>query len=209
MSPLSASVLHACWDGWELPPAQAEALVEAYAQPPRAYHHLGHVADVIAHAQAIAAGPGWQSQRELYLAICYHDAIYVAGRRDNEARSADLARAHCARHLQGSGIDVDWVAELILLTARHGSVEAVDLDRDAAQFLDCDMAILAADASHFDAYDLAIAQEYRGVVPAFLFRFNRRRFLKGLLARPQIYLSDHGRTHWETLARANLRRALG
>ncbi|MBW3551163.1 MAG: hypothetical protein KY442_10225, partial [Proteobacteria bacterium] len=81
----------------ELPARQRAALEAAYASPPRAYHDLGHVEEVLRHYAAVAAGPGWSQPSEVYFAILYHDAIYVAGRGDNESRSAQLAREHLAR----------------------------------------------------------------------------------------------------------------
>lgn len=191
----------------QLPPDQQVALEAAYGQPPRAYHHFGHVCEVLHHVDEVAAGPGWQHPREVRLAALYHDAIYEAGRADNEARSADLARAHIARWLPDAGLDVDRIVTLIQLTARHGSLSPGDVDAEAALFLDCDMAILGAEPAAFDAYDRAIAEEYRRVVPGWLFRRKRRQFLAGVLARERIYLSDFFHARLDAAARANLRRA--
>jgi predicted metal-dependent HD superfamily phosphohydrolase len=60
----------------------------------------------------------------------------------------------------------------------------------------------------FDAYDRGIAAEYRGKLPAWLFRLNRRRFLKALLARERIFLSDFFHARLDARARSNLRRAV-
>ncbi|MEG3190904.1 HD domain-containing protein [Lysobacter sp. D1-1-M9] len=192
----------------ELPAQQSAALEAAYASPPRAYHDFGHVEEVLRHYAAVAAGPGWSQPAEVYLAVLYHDAIYVAGRRDNEACSAHLAREHLARWLPQAGIDADRIAGLIELTARHGRVGPGDVDRDAALFLDCDMAILGAAPAQFDAYDRGIAAEYRGQVPAWTYKLNRRRFLKSLLARERIYLTDFFHARCDAQARINLRRAV-
>lgn len=191
-----------------LPSAQWGALQAAYATPPRAYHGWPHVQAVLAHWAEVAAGPGWSRPAESWLAVLYHDAVYNAGRADNEARSADLAVEHAGRWLPDAGIDTARVAELILLTARHGSLAPGDVDADAALFLDCDMAILGADPATFDAYDRGIAAEYRGKVPGWLFRLNRRRFLKGVLARERIFLSDFFHARLDAQARRNLRRAV-
>jgi predicted metal-dependent HD superfamily phosphohydrolase len=196
----------------ELPEAQWQALRAAYATPPRAYHNFDHVQEVLRHYDEVAAGPGWRQPREVYLAVLYHDAIYEPGQRDNEARSAALAREHIARWLGDTGIDADRVAELIELTARHGTLQSDAFAGDAAEdtrlFLDCDMAILGAEPGVFDAYDRGIAAEYRGHVPGWLFRTNRRRFLKGLLARERIFLSDDFHARYDARARNNLRRAV-
>jgi predicted metal-dependent HD superfamily phosphohydrolase len=196
-----------------LPAAQWAAIESAYATPPRAYHDFGHVRAVLRHYDEVAAGPGWAQLVEVYLAILYHDAIYEAGRQDNEARSADLAVTEIARWLPDAGVDAARVAELIALTARHGRLAPDDLGDgpaadDTRHFLDCDMAILGAEPAVFDAYDRGIAAEYRGRVPGRLFRINRRRFLKGLLAKERIFLSDFFHARLDAQARDNLRRAL-
>ncbi|WP_119718416.1 HD domain-containing protein [Cognatilysobacter tabacisoli] len=191
-----------------LPEAQRAALDAAYSTPPRAYHNAGHVHEVLRHYASVADGAGWAHPREVCLAVLYHDAIYEAGRSDNEARSAHLAREHIARWLPDAGVDADRVAALIEWTARHGRVDASEVDAETALFLDCDMAILGAEPEVFDAYDRAIAAEYRGRVPAWLYRLNRRRFLKGLLARERLYLSAFFHERFDLQARRNLRRAV-
>ncbi|TWI04584.1 putative metal-dependent HD superfamily phosphohydrolase [Luteimonas cucumeris] len=190
-----------------LPPGALAALEGFYATPSRAYHNFRHVGEVLRHYTEVADGPGWTRPVEPYLAVLYHDAIYDAGRSDNEARSAQLAVEQIAAWLPDSGVDSARVAQLIELTARHGHLDIADVDRDAALFLDCDMAILAAPPVTFDAYDRGIATEYRHV-PRWLFKLNRRRFLKSLLARERIFLSDFFHQRCDALARANLRRAI-
>lgn len=193
-------------------PLQADhlaALEQAYAAPPRAYHHFGHVRAVLQHYAEVAVGPGWRQPTEVWLAVLFHDAVYQPGRNDNEAQSALMAAEDIPRWWPQARVDVERVQALILLTARHGQVQPQDVDEDAALFLDCDMAILAAPAAVFDAYDQAIAEEYRGHVPSVLFRRNRRRFLAAVLKQPRIFLSDYFHTRHDTAARANLRRRLG
>lgn len=187
------------------PPLLAEVKV-AYAQPPRAYHNFAHVQALLHHYRDVADGPGWEQPLEVLLAVLYHDAIYEAGRGDNEQRSAQLAQVAIGRWLPETDVDVARVIALIELTARHGSLRGEELDHDAALFLDSDMAILGAPEPVFDAYDHGIAEEYRGKVPGFLFRLNRRRFLKGVLAQPRIFFSDFFHARYDAPARANLRR---
>lgn len=195
-----------------VPPAQQAAIATAYATPPRAYHCLAHVGEVLKHFVDVSTGPGWTQPEEVAAAILYHDAIYIAGAKDNEARSADLARAQFAQWPR-AGLDLDRVAALIDMTARHGTWSPADFpgegrDADTRLFLDCDMAILGAPPEVFDAYDRGIAAEYRGVVPGWLFTINRKRFLKGLLARERIYVSEYFHERLDAQARSNLRRAI-
>ena len=196
-----------------LPTTLLSGLEAAYATPPRAYHDFGHVGEVLRHYADVAATIGWRQPREVCLAVLYHDAVYVAGRGDNEARSAVLARESIARWLPDAGIDAARVAALIQATARHGQWTPSDFPSDgqgddARRFLDCDMAILGAAPDAFDAYDRAIAEEYRGVIPRWLYRRKRRAFLAGLLKRPRLYLDSGFHARLDAKARENLRRAV-
>lgn len=190
-----------------LPPEQQAALEAAYAGSTRAYHHYGHAQDVLGHVEEVQHQVGWQHPQEVRLAALYHDAIYDPARKDNEARSAELAREHLARWMPGRA-DADRVAELILLTARHGQFKPGELDPEAELFLDCDMAILGAAPEAFDAYHCGIAAEYRGHVPGWLFKVKRKQFLKALLGTERIFLSPHFHARLDTAARNNLRRAI-
>jgi len=195
-----------------LPTDMQAALESAYASPPRAYHNFGHVETLLRHFDEVADRDGWAQPVEVRLAILYHDAIYDARAGDNEVRSADLAIEAIGQWLPDAGIDAARVAHLITLTARHGRLSPADFaddpqPDDARRFLDCDMAILAADAAAFDAYDRGIAIEYRHV-PRWLYAVNRRRFLKSLLANPRIYLDDGFHARLDAQARHNLRRAI-
>lgn len=179
-----------------LSPRLRETLERAYAAPPRAYHTISHVLEVA------RTRPAWP--KESFAAVLFHDAIYEVGRADNEERSAQLAAAS----LQGLGLDLQRVQALIRLTARHGHLEPADVDPEAARFLDADMAILGAPPEAFARYGEQIALEYVPLVGEELYRAGRHRFLEGLLARPQIFLSDDFRARFEAQARRNLTDAL-
>lgn len=181
------------------------SLREAYERPARAYHHFGHVAELLAHYvqfQAQLASPV-----TVALAILFHDAIYVPGRKDNEAESARLAKQLIPEHLPALEVDLERVETLILLTARHGQIALDEVDADARLFLDCDMAILGSDEARYEAYAREIADEYRAV-PAAEYRSGRTRFLTHLLGRDRIYLSEPFKKRFEKRARENLRREL-
>lgn len=191
-----------------VPAAMLDALRAAYATPPRAYHHWGHIEAVLGHYGDVAEHRGWRRPGEVYLAVLYHDAIYEVSGHDNEARSAALARSAIERHLPVGAVAIDEVERLITLTAAHGRIDPTGLDDDTLHFLDCDMAILGAAPEAFDAYERAIAIEY-AAVPAEMYRAGRAAFLGRLLASPRIFLSAYFRDRLEAAARDNLRRTLG
>ena len=182
-----------------LPVPLASALAAAYGEPQRAYHTAAHVAEVLGWFDLVADDVGWAHPADVYAAIVLHDAVYVPGAKDNEARSAAWARS------AGLPVDADRVAQLIELTARHGKLAPGDVDAETARFLDCDMAILGSDPAAFDAYDAAIAREYAHVPPD-AYRAGRAAFLAGLAAAPRIFLSDYFHARLDARARANLAR---
>jgi predicted metal-dependent HD superfamily phosphohydrolase len=192
---------------FDLPAALLERAKRAYLSPPRAYHCWEHIEELERRYREVEAGPGWKRPREAQLAAIFHDAIYVAGAKDNEHRSAQLATAEIKALLPNEPIDTARVEQLILLTARHGALQPSDVDPEAALFLDCDMAILAADPAGFERYDAQIREEY-SAVPSVLYALGRRRFLTRLLDTPRIYLSDFFHARLDAAARRNLQRAL-
>lgn len=173
-----------------------------YSTPQRRYHTFDHVGEVLEHYDEVAAGPGWREPDEVLLAVLFHDAIYLVGAADNEAKSALAAREAIARWLPA--LDGDRVAQLIELTARHGAHVGGALDRDAAHFLDCDMAILGAAPAEYARYARLVAEEWSEILPAEAFRAGRRAFLERLLAGDAIFLTEMFRTRLEAHARANL-----
>lgn len=202
---LTRAVLDAGWPRESVLPL-VSAIAEAYGAPPRAYHDMRHIEELLGwYASVRADGPGWRAPHDVLAAVLYHDAIYVAGRSDNEACSAQLAVEHIARFQLPC--DAARVSALILATARHGSLEVdPDADPDLAHFLDADMAILGSPPDRFDAYERAIAAEYAAVPPA-AFRAGRGRFLARLLTLPRLYQTSFFSSRLESAARANLARA--
>jgi predicted metal-dependent HD superfamily phosphohydrolase len=187
-----------------LPATMWAELEAAYQTPQRAYHSMLHVQEVLAHYDHVGASTGWKNPKEVYIAVLFHDAIYQAGRKDNEARSAELALATVKKYLSHEILDAEKIHQLIALTAKHGHIQPDALDEDTKLFLDCDMAILGAEIEQFHAYDKAIASEYRGKLPGWMFQFYRRKFLRGLLDLPRIYLSELFFSSHESKARANI-----
>jgi predicted metal-dependent HD superfamily phosphohydrolase len=180
---------------FELSAAIYEALRFEYDSSPRRYHNFGHVIEVLSDYRSCA----WKAPASVAWAILFHDAVYEPGRTDNEANSADVME----RCLKGTNYDIERIRHLIMLTARHGTLLQGDVDDAAAQFLDCDMAILGAPDSRYKTYANAIRYEY-GMIDDDVYRVGRSAFLKRLLALPSIYLTPRFRTTHEESARRNI-----
>ena len=113
--------------GLEVPARLWDELFEAYGSPSRHYHDVVHLLAVIEQFHAVADDVGWIHPHEVFLAVLFHDAIYVPGAHDNEARSAVLAREAIARFFPQASLDVPFVERLIHLTARHGSLSSAEV----------------------------------------------------------------------------------
>jgi predicted metal-dependent HD superfamily phosphohydrolase len=175
-------------------------LVSAYSQPHRHYHTLQHLRECLAHGEAasmLARRPA-----EVELALWFHDAVYEPQRDDNEARSAEWARASvlaagCAEAL------AQRVAAMVLATQAH----ELSSDNDTQLLLDIDLAILGASPSRFAEYERQVRAEYAHV-PDAAFRAGRARVLEGFLARPRVYGTAAFHDALEARARENLGQAL-
>ena len=173
-------------------------LARRYGEAHRAYHtleHIEHCLDELEEARDLAERP-----EEVELALWLHDAVYDPRARDNEERSADLAKSFAVTR----GIDGDRTAGLVLAT-RHDSEPSTP---DSRLVVDIDLSILGQPVERFDKYERGIRQEYAWV-PEPRFREVRAKILGGFLARPAIYRVAHFRVKYEARARENLRRSLG
>ena len=176
-------------------------LVAAYSERHRHYHTLQHLRECL--AQFAAAAMLAQRPAEVEAALWFHDAVYDPQRDDNEAKSADWARAS----VLAAGCEAEVaqrVAALVLATKGH---RAEGDDADTALLLDIDLAILGTSYGRFDEYGRQIRAEYAHVDEA-AFRAGRRRVLESFLQRPRIYLTEAFHDALEPRARENLQRAL-
>jgi predicted metal-dependent HD superfamily phosphohydrolase len=167
-----------------------------HAAPTRAYHNLGHVGeclDLLAlHRSSVANADAVE------MALWLHDCVYVAGRSDNETRSAAIGTSMAKAIGMGERSSVR-VGSLILAT-RH---EATPSHADDAILLDIDLSILASGEARYDRYASQIREEH-GFVKDREFAQARVKFLRGLLARPRIYHSSQLASSLEPKARANI-----
>jgi predicted metal-dependent HD superfamily phosphohydrolase len=178
------------------------SLEAAYAEPHRRYHTRQHIEQCLALLDQV---PDLEdSERQvLTWAIWWHDAVYDPTASDNEARSAELAKVD----LRALGVSIharEEVARLIRLTAGH-VVEAED--RLGEILVSIDLSILGAPPEAYDAYALAVRQEYAHVSDE-AWRQGRPEVLRHFLDAPAIYPDPSLRDHFEAQARANLAREI-
>ena len=164
----------------------------------RHYHTLTHLESCLREldgARELALRPA-----EVELALWFHDAIYRSWRRDNEARSADLA----ATALRAAPAEtVRRVRQMILATMHDDA----DFTGDTALVVDIDLAILGAPPEAYSRFEQAIRREYWWVSRA-RYVAGRSKILERILGRGAIYTHDPFYERYESAARANVTAAL-
>ena len=185
-----------------------DQLNDSYQKPQRFYHTIEHVCEVMSHYREIEGLSLWPHPCEVYLAVLYHDAIYEYGTKDNEPRSAQVARDCVDAWYSDHEINADYMAHLIELTAHHSVLTSRDVNEEEALFLDCDLAIIASPWPRFSEYQSQIEQEYTQVYCGLMYRTGRRRFLRTLEKAKRLFMSSHFHDRYDQQARANLARAL-
>jgi len=193
-----------------------ESLLQAWEQPHRAYHHSGHLSQMLTDLDRLYA---YRTQGStplaLVLAAWFHDAVYEGAPGEDERRSEQLANISLEPLVTAgllSGDELQMVSLLVRATATHKLPESADLPAgyepaDIQFFLDADMAILAADSARYRRYLRGVRSEYSHFDDE-AFRAGRTTFLRSTLRRERIFLSEEGLQLWEEPAQANLRAEL-
>lgn len=193
-----------------------ESLLQAWEQPHRAYHHSGHLSQMLTDLDRLYTHRTQDATPlALVLAAWFHDAVYEGAPGEDERRSEQLAGASL-KPLVTVGLlteqEQQMVSLLVHATATHELPESADLPAgyeptDIQLFLDADMAILAADSARYRRYLRGVRSEYSHFDNE-AFRTGRTTFLRSILGRERIFLSEEAFKLWEEPARANLRAEL-
>ena len=193
-----------------------ESLLQAWEQPHRAYHHSGHLSQMLTDLDRLyTARKQGATPLALVLAAWFHDAVYEGAPGEDERRSEQLANASLEPLVTAGLLDGDelqMVSLLVRATATHELPESADLPAgyepaDIQFFLDADMAILAADSARYRRYLRGVRSEYSHFDDE-AFRTGRTTFLRSILGRERIFLSEQALQLWEEPARANLQAEL-
>ena len=164
----------------------------------RHYHTLAHLDSCLREldgARELALRPA-----EVELALWFHDAVYRSWRRDNEARSADLAQTV----LRAAPAEtVERIRQMILATLHDDA----GFSGDTALVIDIDLSILGAPPAVYSRFESAIRREYWWV-PRARYVAGRSKILERILGRSAIYTNDSFYERYESAARSNLEAAL-
>ena len=176
-----------------------------YAAEDRHYHGMAHIKALLGLLEEYRSS--FSDPEAIEAVIWFHDAIYDSRAKDNEARSADLARDKLAGITGAERLD--RIALTIEATATHTvpRIEPETARRDAALLLDMDLSILGTAPETFDAYEAAVRREYAWVEEP-LWVAGRGNVLKTFLEREHIFHTEIFRSRFERQARENLRRSI-
>ena len=174
-----------------------EQLLGLYTGPGRYYHNFVHIHNFLQLLDQYQEKIDHPVAFEI--AIWWHDAIYEAKRKDNEAKSAQLASECWQSYLSAS--DLQLVVNLIESTAKHQPLIAGE---DCRYFLDFDLGVLGTNSTTYTKYSEAIWQEYKGTFPKILYKVGRKKVLRKFLERPQLFFTSTFYEQYEQQARENI-----
>lgn len=138
----------------------------------------------------------------LYFAIFYHDMVYNVLRKDNEVKSAAVAKSRLAQ----LGIAPERIAhcvDMIEATKDH----ALSDDPDTNYFLDLDMAILGTSLERYQQYREQVRMEY-GIYPDFLYNKGRKQVLEKFLSGDDLFRTELFKAEFEENAIRNIKAEL-
>ncbi len=136
------------FDTFNAPDDMRERIIGELSRPERHYHGLRH------HEHMFSILEKTCPAREIFAAVFYHDLVYNPRWRDNEEKSAELAR----KELRGM-VNTDMVSDLIMATKYHKSHGIYPID----EFLKADLAILVTDLEIYQEYAKNIRIEFQHV----------------------------------------------
>jgi len=176
------------------------ALLNAYAEKHRCYHTREHIEACLAHLDSCELT--LSQSHELEMAFWFHDAIYKICSGTNEEDSAVWA----VRYLQERSASPESIerVERYILDTKHN---VIPVNNDSCVLVDIDIAILGAAPAVYEAFENAIAREYK-VVPKMIYRKKRKAVLTSFADKAHIYHTEYYQQRFENQARTNLQWAI-
>lgn len=177
-----------------------QEIEKSYSQKSRKYHNLLHLENMILELEDVR--DQISDYDALLFSVFYHDIIYKATSKDNEEKSAELAKIR----LEKLTISNDRIANIynqILATKSH----KISDDSDNNFLLDTDLAILGKDWKVYENYVQQIREEY-SIYPDFLYKPGRKKVLTHFLEFDEIFKTDYFKEKYEKLARQNIQKEI-
>lgn len=168
-----------------------------YSKKKRHYHNLTHLGHLL--QQLLAVKDKIENMPVVILATAYHDVIYDPLKKDNEEKSAALAKERLtAINFAPSGIEK--CVAMILATKSHQS----SADSDTNYFTDADLSVLGSAPGPYKEYSLHIRKEY-SIYPDIIYKPGRKKVLQHFLSMERIFKTAHFHDKYEEQARRNMK----
>ncbi|MCL1679159.1 hypothetical protein M2T92_09005 [Elizabethkingia miricola] len=171
-----------------------------YNSKNRYYHNLFHLENMICELKNIEDFVN--DFDTLLFSVFYHDIIYKSTAKDNEEKSAEIAKSR----LEKLGVlpeDIEKVFDQILATKSHNTSTNID----TIFLIDADLSILGKTWNEYEKYIGQIRKEY-SIYPDFLYKSGRKKVLQYFLGFDEIYKTDLFRNQYEKQARENIQKEI-
>ncbi|MCL1664389.1 hypothetical protein M2T78_09010 [Elizabethkingia ursingii] len=171
-----------------------------YNSKNRYYHNLFHLENMICELKNIEYFVN--DFDTLLFSVFYHDIIYKSTAKDNEEKSAEIAKSR----LEKLGVlpeDIEKVFDQILATKSHNTSTNIDTNF----LIDADLSILGKTWNEYEKYIGQIRKEY-SIYPDFLYKPGRKKVLQHFLGFDEIYKTDLFRNQYEKQARENIQKEI-
>lgn len=171
-----------------------------YSEHKRQYHTIDHLEAIITDLNEVKGKiDDWDTT---LFAVFYHDIIYKASSKTNEADSSKLAKKRLSE-IDLSNDKIDKCLAMILATKQHLPSE----DSDTNYLLDADLAILGKNPEDYQKYSNQIREEYN-IYADFMYNSGRKKALQYFLEMEAIYKTEHFFKKYEEQARINIKNEL-
>ncbi len=173
---------------------------QSYSHKSRKYHNLIHLENMILELEEVK--DKISDYDSVLFSIFYHDIIYKATSKDNEVKSAELAKTRLDKlNLPQEKIAI--IQNQILATKSHKRSE----DSDTNFLLDADLAILGQEWKVYENYIQQIRKEY-SIYPDFIYKPGRKKVLTHFLEFEAIFKTNYFKEKYEENARENIKREI-
>lgn len=173
-----------------------QEIEQAYTGKKRYYHNLIHLENM--YNELLSCKEDIKDWDSVLFALFYHDIVYKATSKDNEAKSAETAIKRLVQ-INVHSHKLDKCHELIIATKSH----IVSNNNDTNLFTDADLSILGYPWEKYEAYYKQVRKEY-SYYPDLLYNPGRKKVLQHFLAMDSIFKTLYFREKYEAKARTNL-----
>ena len=171
-----------------------------YSQKSRKYHNLLHLENMIVELEPVK--DQILDYETLLFSVFYHDIIYKSTSKDNEEKSAEIAKSRLEK-INISNEKTTKIYNQILATKSHQRSK----NSDTNFLLDADLAILGKDWKIYEQYTQQIRKEY-SIYPDFLYNPGRKKVLIHFLEFDEIFKTYYFKDKYEQIARENIEREI-